>query len=252
MMYELINKNYNKLNESDIQTLSIILKNANTIKDANILQVAQICNTSKSTILRVTQKLGFSGFSEFKSYLKWETKITHEKKFDNDIENLKQDFFNTCQHLESSIQVKNVVEDLHRAKTIAIYGTGQAQRYFAMEMQRMFMQINKYIYYIGATDEFNMIAKRLSSDDHVIILSLSGNTKKIEDALHLLRLNGVGITSITNFQNNNLSRMSNNQLYAMSSPVQINKNTHHNSFINYLTVIEYIFLSYLSKYQIEE
>lgn len=65
MLIEAINKNYDKLNASDMQSLTIIMDDLYAIKDMNIEELAKKCNTSKSTILRLTQKLGFSGFSEF-------------------------------------------------------------------------------------------------------------------------------------------------------------------------------------------
>ena len=80
MLIEAINKNYDKLNESDIQSLSIIMAIVYKISEMSIEDLANECNTSKSTILRLTQKLGFTGYSEFKNYLKWENKENCERE----------------------------------------------------------------------------------------------------------------------------------------------------------------------------
>ena len=54
MLIEAINKNYDKLNESDIQSLSIILSIVYKISEMSIEDLATECNTSKSTILRLS------------------------------------------------------------------------------------------------------------------------------------------------------------------------------------------------------
>lgn len=244
MLIEIVNSNYDKLNDSDIQSLSIIMENAPQIARMSIEEAAKKCNTSKSTILRLTQKLGFSGYSEFKSCLKWENQsqeINHQDAF----ENIRKDFMTTCQQLESSSNLGKVAECIYSAQNVVLYGTGQAQRYCAMEMQRLFMEVNKYIYHVGASDEFCMLSKNLGPDDLVIILSLSGNTNKIKDTLRLLKLKDVKMACITNLQNNPLTSMCDYHLYAVSSPIKLGENLTHNSFMNFLTAIEYIFLAYL-------
>ncbi|HCD44585.1 MAG TPA: MurR/RpiR family transcriptional regulator [Lachnoclostridium sp.] len=245
MLIEAINKNYDKLNESDIQSLSIIMSIVYKISEMSIEDLANECNTSKSTILRLTQKLGFSGYSEFKNYLKWENK-EHVKDKDKDIKSsVRSDFLNTCQQIESSANLPIIAKEIHKSQNVVVYGTGQAQRHCAMEMQRLFMQMNKYIYYVGASDELCMLSKNLGPDDLVIVISLSGNVQKIKDTLQLLHLKKVKIVSITNLQSNLLAGMSDYSLYAVSSPVLIGEHLYHNSFVNFLTVIEYVFLSYI-------
>lgn len=69
MLSDLINENYKKLNDADLYSLKRIETIGKDIEKMNIEQVASHCDTSKSSILRLTQKLGFSGYSEFKNYI---------------------------------------------------------------------------------------------------------------------------------------------------------------------------------------
>lgn len=245
MLIEAVNKNYEKLNASDLQSLAIIMENAHMIADLSIEEVAKLCSTSKSTILRLTQKLEFSGYSEFKSCMKWEAKKTVSSDLQTQYQNIKQDFFNTCQQMESSQEVQGLAKRIHASRNIVVYGTGQAQRYCAMELQRLFMEVNRYVYYVGASDEFKMLAKDLNQDDLVIVLSLSGTINKIKDTLQLLKIKGVKTASITNFQSNELARSCELNLYAVSTPIKLADHLYHHSFMNYLTVIEYVYLAYL-------
>lgn len=245
MLTEAINKNYDKLNDSDLQSLEVIMEHAQSIGNMSIEEIANKCNTSKSTISRLTQKLGFSGYSEFKNCLKWENKnqvISEDYSYK---QTLKQDFALTIQQMEDSSSLLKVADEIYRCQNVVVYGTGQAQRHCAKELQRLLMQVNKYVNCVEASDEFCMLAKKLNSNDCVIILSLSGNADKFKDTLQLLRLKNVKMVSITNLQSNFLASMCNYNLYAVSSPLKLGDNLYHNSFINFLAVIEYIFVSYL-------
>lgn len=166
----------------------------------------------------------------------------YEKLNESDIRN---DFLNTCQQVESSANLLKIAKEIRKSQNVVVYGTGQAQSHCAMEMQRLFVQMNKYIYYVGASDELYMLSKNLGPDDLVIVISLSGNVHKIKDTLQLLHLKKVKLVSITNLQSNLLAGMSDYSLYAVSNPVKIGEHLYHNSFANFLTVIEYVFLSYI-------
>lgn len=240
-----VNKNYDKLNKSDLHNIAIILDNAHAIANMNIEELAKLCNTSKSTISRLIQKLGFSGYSEFKNYVKWENQGDLKTQKKHYKQNIKNDFLSTCQQMNTSSDLKEVAHKIETSQNVVIYGTGQAQRYCAMEMQRLFMQVNKYMYYVGASDEFCMLSKTLGPNDLMIVISLSGNINKIKDTLQLLHLKKVKTVSITNLQNNPLLSKCDYSLYAISSPVELTEQLIHNLFVNFLTVIEYIFLSYL-------
>ena len=65
----LINKYYEKLNSNDLYILNYIKNNPET-SDVNITLLSKMCNSSTASILRMTKKLGFSGYSEFKYFLK--------------------------------------------------------------------------------------------------------------------------------------------------------------------------------------
>lgn len=243
LLSERINKHYSSLNDTEIYILKKILALQTEIDKLGIEELARKCDTSKSSIMRLTQKIGFSGYSEFKSYVKWEK----NKKPTMDEDNftcLEEDFLQTIKQMKDSTQIERLAEKIKESDQIILYGTGQAQRHCAMEMQRIFMQVNKHMYFISASDEFSLTTKNLKENDLVIVLSLSGNIQKVEDSLRTLKLNNVPIASITNMQNNPLSSMADYRLYAISSPMSIDNGLLHNSFTNFLLVIEYIFRSY--------
>lgn len=245
MLSEIINSHYDSFNQTDFYIIKAILSMHDQIEKMGIEELAKKCNTSKSSIMRLTQKLGFSGYSEFKNYVKWENHQKETKSVVNIFDHIKDDFQKTILQVEDSTKLEMLTKKIKNSKQIILYGTGQAQRYCAMEMQRLFMLVNKHMYYIGASDEFRLTCKNLDQDDLVIILSLSGNVKKIKETLQILKLNNVEVASITNMQNNELSGLSDYRLYAVSSPMEIENGLIHNSFINFFVIVEYLFRNYV-------
>ena len=62
----IINGHFHELNENEKAIIEYIIKNKANCQEMTIIELAKETLTSKSSILRLTQKLGFSGYSEFK------------------------------------------------------------------------------------------------------------------------------------------------------------------------------------------
>lgn len=251
MLTELINKYYERLNETDIYILERIVSNESKLSNIGIEELAKLCNTSKSTIMRLTKKIGFSGYSEFKNYLKWENKNNANSDINSELFSIMNtDFQATMKLLEDSLSIQEVAKKIYGSNMILLYSTGVGQKYCASEMQRLFMQLNKHMYRADGYEEFSLSSKNLKENDLVFIFSLSGDAKGLEDVLHILKLNKVTIVSITNMQQNKLSTLADYRLYMFSSPLELEQKLIHNSFSNAYVVIEYLFRAYF-KYKTE-
>ncbi|KMT59892.1 transcriptional regulator [Listeria fleischmannii 1991] len=69
---ELVNKNYEQLNQNDKHIWNYILMNKRLCSEMNINDLAKNCAVSRTTILRFAKKISLSGFSELKIHLKWD------------------------------------------------------------------------------------------------------------------------------------------------------------------------------------
>lgn len=252
MFSDRVNKHYDLLNKTDLYIIKIIMDHLSKIDKMGVEELAQKCNTSRTSILRVAKKLDFSGYSELKNYLKWENEKYGQPKLANLTQTMKQDFDMTYAQIENAKQLDAIVDKVRAAKQVFIYGTGQAQRYCAQELQRLFMQIGKHMYVINASEEFILVTKKLTPNDLVIILSLSGELRHIKPSVALLNMNNVPIVSITNLGNNELASMADFRLYAVSSPLPIAADLVHHSFANFFVIIEYLFRVYLEKNDVLE
>ena len=89
------------------------------------------------------RKLGFDGYSDFKSFLNFEDSKNHQLPSDS-MEQFKQEIENTFNYLER-IDYRLLTHKMHHATTIYLYGTGRAQMNVAEEAQRILLTMHKNI-----------------------------------------------------------------------------------------------------------
>ncbi|BBU40859.1 MurR/RpiR family transcriptional regulator [Aeribacillus composti] len=240
---ELINKHYKKLNETDLHILKYIMNNKNTCYSLGINNLAEKCNVSRSSILRLAQKLEFSGYSEFRVFLKWQGREDPvEEK--SGVEILQEDLHETIKYIQTK-DFSDVCELIYNANQVFVFGTGTAQLHCALELQRMFLPLQKYLNVIHSQLEFEIIVKNLQKNDVVIIFSLSGDTPTIFPAVQNLVAKGIPFISITNLVNNRLARMTPYNLYARSSNLASHNGTKLKTFAPFFIIGEAIFSHYV-------
>lgn len=113
-MEELIRRKYDELNENDLEIWKYIISNKEICKKISIQQLAVFCHVSHTTILRFAKKLGFSGYSEMRSFLKWEeqAEILYEEK---DMERNANNFVSAIRTLED-MNMDDICQMIYEAK----------------------------------------------------------------------------------------------------------------------------------------
>lgn len=239
---ELINEHYDNLNDNDMHVLKYILNNRETCYNMGINELADACHASRSSILRMTQKLNFTGYSEFRVLLKWENQ---SKDFDdNHNSTFQNDITTTLKNLEAK-DFEPVNELLYSARRIFIYGTGTAQLKCAEEAQRLFAIIHRFITIIHDKVEFDMILPGIQDDDAVIIMSLSGDTPSLIPQVKQLVAKGITFVSITNLKNNKLAQLSPHNIYATSTETTTRNGMELVSFVPFHLTIDMMFRKYV-------
>lgn len=214
----LINQHYSKLNENDLHITHYMIQHKEDIKQLTITQLAEQTLTSKSSILRLTKKLGFSGFSEFKYALKTEqTSTIPNASFSSMQEN---DLTGTAK-LFNQQQIRPIIEQFHNASRVFCYGTGWGQRDVLKDFIRSLTNLRKFPILLESLNEFEVIVDgTIEPDDLVIIVSLSGDIREAEQVTRLLKTKQIPIISITNLSNNLLASMATYNLYFQSTPIR--------------------------------
>ncbi|WP_071392896.1 MurR/RpiR family transcriptional regulator [Bacillus tuaregi] len=241
---ELINKYYNQLNENDLHILKYVLNHKKSCYELGINALAEKCNVSRSSVLRLAQKLGFSGYSEFRVFLKWQDQ-EDVKEETNLIEVLNNDVLETMKYVQSK-DFSELCALIHQADRVFVYGTGTAQVNCAQELKRHFLPVHKYFHTIPAQNELEIILPSLTEKDLVIIISLSGDTPTIFPAVQSLVAKGIQFISITNLKNNRLARMTPYNLYTNSSNNILEDGTQTPTFVSFFIVCEALFWNYIT------
>ena len=245
----IINENHDKLNKIDLHILSYIRNNLEYCTNANLADIAKGCNASAATVLRTAKKLGFSGFSEFKYFLKSDVANKENSQVDT-VDMMKTDVAQTIKMFSQNVLINEIYSILDKAEHIYAYGTGLGQRLMLQEFSRCMLNLNKHVILIPASGEFKIISKHIKKNDLVIIASLSGNVDKYRDSIVTLGLTDVPVISITNVSNNELSSIAKYNLYFQNSFKNTDLNINRSSYLTLHLALHLLydgFVEYVSK-----
>lgn len=102
LLEELVSKNLNKLNPTDLIIWRYIYVNKAECPYMSIYNIAINCNVSKTTVLRFAKKLGLDGFSDLKTMLKMEL----NQKIENSSIDIAQATINLCEQVGKGLLSK--------------------------------------------------------------------------------------------------------------------------------------------------
>lgn len=239
---DLINKNYRSLSDIDLIIAEYILNNKSRIPNFTLRYLAEQCNSSKSTVLRFTKKLGFSGFSEFKYLLKWD-KPTESKSISY-VDSLIEDINANLNHIKQ-LDFNSISKTLYSADRIFAYGTGTEQQFCATELKRYFWGLNKFINIINDEKDFITLLPNLTKTDVVIIISLSGQTPSLQPIAKQLVAKNIPFISVTNMRNNDLAQLTKLNVYAATRSFQGKTESEITTFSTFFIACEAIYRHYL-------
>lgn len=241
--YELIKQNRSKLNETEENILTYCLNHHDVIQHTTIRDISKKFYTAPNTITRMCKKLGFQGYSDFREALY--IIMTEEDNFSN-FTSLDEQIVRTKQLLNPDV-LQEIVVNIHEANHILVLGFGLS-RLPANE-------IHSYLQVLGMNTQnfvdphlMRHAAKKLTSDDLVIAFSISGETDNILAPVNIALVSGAKVLSITGFSSNQLSRISNYQLYGMTSKMVID-GVDVSDRLSFHYIVNTIFTEYLKKYE---
>lgn len=243
----LVNENYSKLNDMEKKAVSYILKNRHQILTDSITVLAEKTHVSKSALHRLTQKLGFCGYTEFKYLLKKESG-SHGHKTLNYRESQFYDIETTFK-VNRDKDFEAVCRQINAASHVYAFGTGFGQLNCLNEFSRNLMFTGINISIIPAMTELEIKTMHMKPEDLLIIVSLSGNTRGIEQPLQQLLIRETPIISLTESTNNLLASLASYQLYYKTTPFKLDGfNRELISFVPCAMVLDHVFRTYIDLY----
>ncbi|EPL9572116.1 MurR/RpiR family transcriptional regulator [Providencia rettgeri] len=210
-------KNYDNLTISEKKVLKYLNDNIADIPYLNINELVAKTYVSKTVIINLSQKLGFSGFKELKfqinNYILSKNKTekitpaSYKKQLEKNI--------NKSFTLINEDQINDCANILHKSRNIFIVarGTSKAVGYY---LEHLLFALGLHCFFINDYNLSDSFTRLVSKDDTVIFISLSGGTKKIIETAKIVQLKGANIISMTAFNTNELTSYTDNTLFCFA------------------------------------
>lgn len=227
-----------------------ILNEKENIEKLSTKDLANATYTSPSTVIRLSQKLGFSGWNEFK-----EKYLEELHYLNNHFSNIDPNFpfepndtlmniaskvgHLACETIEDTLSLlktdnlKKAVDLLNKAKIINVYGISNSLL-MAYDFKHKMLRINRHVEIMNLPEEQAFVASNSSRNHCAILISYSGESKEVLKIAELLRRNetpiialtSIGENSLRSFSNCTLSITSREKLYSKIATYSTNNSIH--------------------------
>lgn len=219
----------NDLSIKELEVAQYIISHSQTVKNMSIQTLAKLNYVSTSTILRLCNKLGYSGFSDFKVDLissspqKFSTDILQD---DINLNDTLEDVNRKVQAMEKSsidethsiVNLKaldNAIDLIIASNKIVIFGVGSSGL-VGKELEYQLIKIKKDVNCHFDAHISRSIVSTLGKNDLIIIISHSGETPECVELLKLAESLKVPSIAITKMGQSQISLLANIVLHTTS------------------------------------
>lgn len=203
---------FDELNPREKEVAKTLYNSHENLADLGIVNLAKKTLTSKSAILRLSKKLGFSGFIEMKQSLANKYVVEDKKSGVHSIRSWHQDVHTLLDYLES-VDFEPILEGLNSAERIFIYPTGSTQQHYASVFYQYILLKGHNVFLLMGQSSLDNALSLMTKNDLFLVVDYKGNTEHDKEALKLITLKEVPILSITEFGHNFMSDHANYSLF---------------------------------------
>lgn len=206
---------------SESVIIEYILEHVYDLETLTIQELADKTHTSAPLFIRLSKKLGYGGWIDFKKdfikeieYLNHETDIDASipftinddiMKISNHLLQLEYETLKETHELLNHDDLQTALRLLRQSKVIELYGSGM-NYLLAKEFALQLFYLGKHTL-ISQTPNDECTLAAMSDESHsAILISYSGETKMIKDVLTILKRKGVKTIGITCLADNTLSQ----------------------------------------------
>lgn len=234
---EVIGPYLNQLSDNEKQTYQALLEHRRDIPNLSLTQMAERIYTSKSTLLRFIQKLGFKGVADFKYSLDWALPY-------KEISQIELDLRQATQSLDAALTRSLLTKFkalVYSSSSIYLCATSESQ-YILMELFSYLLLKKGFptsrIRITLASELTTMIFERLSRQSLVIFFSANAKSTVVRSAILNLNKREISTILITQYSNDALEKEV-KLLLAMNFP------SHLPSLSRYRLGLSSLFINYL-------
>ena len=197
------------LRPSEKKVAQYVLDHPEEVVDLSVTELAQRSGVSDATIVKFSQRIGYSGYQQFKIMLSRELARPAHANYGeldpaDDIPKVKakvitmnMSALEQTLHTLSDTELERAVDALWAAPVIHLYGVG-ASGFVALDAEHKFLRINRRCHAFIDNHVQRAMATLLRPGDVAIGISHSGFTQDIVNALRIAREAGATTICITN------------------------------------------------------
>lgn len=238
---ELVNKNYQQLNENDLYIWNYIIHHKKECEHLSIDDLAMRCNVSRSTILRFSKRLGLRGYAEFKVFLRIDNQSNASSAI---VDNIYNGYIEMIQQFKE-YQYIDIVEAIYEAKNLFVYGTGLIQENTAQHLKRSFSMVNKLFLDIDCLADFEGYINLFEANDVFMAISYAGENQRLLEYVYRLKAKGVVVIAIIANNDCTLSHVSDYSLHIKTIPILTNMGRREDLVGMYFILIDFLVANYI-------
>jgi len=244
------------LNQSERQLFEYVVKNMDEVKYWSIQKFAAEWLVSTTTIFRFTQKLGFSGYSDFINSLL----VTSHTQQDSAVPDVVTGRDYGEAYLKNAMEsvrvmapqrIAEVMEKLSLRPDIYIL-TDDNTHSIGQYCERLFIALGFHAYFPEAAYQIQNLANHIRSQDMIIALSYTGEDAMLIDVVQRIFLRERPyLLSITRADNNPLESLSDTNFYVFADEIRLNS-MDLTSSLPMAMILELLIYEYLAKLKMQE
>ncbi|MGI8315828.1 MurR/RpiR family transcriptional regulator [Halobacillus mangrovi] len=196
-----------KMNDTDDQIINYIMDHKSEVIQMSIQMLAETLYTVPNTIIRLSKKLGYDGFSQLKNHLKEEVKEESSPEGSNVASNIKR-----TMELVDYDRLNKVADYLHKARRIYIFGVGDTLPFCEILSTHLKIGGKAAEHFLHRHDAVYAV-NHAKNQDVLFVLSMSGETKQILEIAELAKEKEVLVISLTHFDRNSLQEIADLNLF---------------------------------------
>lgn len=240
-----LTQGYDELTDLEKKIVEYIMNNPKMIQDSPASEIAEILYVSKTSIINLSKKLGFEGYSELryyvKDYLTSKEKNNNDLSYDTILDNIHTEIIKTIS-LQSEENINKIVNRILSSRIVYVVGRGASEPIANLLSSRLAL-LNIKAILIGDPNIIDVLGDSLSEDETIIVMSLSGETERILTITKTARSRGIDVIALTSFSNNTLQKIANYNMFCFADDTR----TKYNDLISRLglhTLVQ-ILISYI-------
>lgn len=248
-------------NGAEQHLIKYLMENPEEVPRLSVQVLAERCYTSAATVIRLCQKLGFSGYKEMLSCLNYEnglrmeqskgiaTKICQEDTLEDIADKVTWRSILALRDTRELLDLESLekcVELLDRAEKVGVFGIGSTLL-AARDMYMKLMMLHKPCCYNADLHAQFLCAKNLTEKDAAVMFCYTGTSQELLQLAKLLKMYKVPLILINRFAESDLGLLADHVLHFASKDLQ-EGTTDTSSRISQMNITDILLTAYLTSH----